>query len=335
MIRRLPVLVLTGFLVFSFSWAVMADQGSNFADIQGHWGEQVILDIASRGLMQGIGNNEVGQRLFAPEMLVDRAQTASVLVAVFTLDYGSKRFIKQPLPNSYYQDVDNQAWYANAAMLCAINEIFPASDHFNPEQPISRLEMAQAIQRCFYAKGIEITMNKSMPVFNDVSALSTTELNSIAFVNNTGIMQGDDQKFRPADSLNRAELAQILENCLNILQSQSVIGENYDGKEYTTSPGQTFTLALPSNPTTGSQWTLSDNYDHGVISLSNSYYKSPPQSDPPIVGQGGTEYWVFKALQAGTIELKLTYGQPWAPTPPFKTFTVKITVSADTAPAAL
>ncbi len=331
--RKLLVLVLSGLLMTTSSWTVAADQ--DFADIQGHWGEQVIIDITSRELMQGIGSNEPGQRLFAPDMLVNRAQIVSVLERVFKLGYGSKRFIKQPMPSSYYHDIDDNAWYAHAAMICAINEIFPPGNHFYPEQPISRLEIAQAIKRCFAAREMDLSM-MAMPIFSDLSALSSEELNAVAFVDSTGIMRGDGQKFRPADSLNRAELAQILKNCLNVIENAPVstenyIGESYNGNEYTIQAYGTFTLGLESNPTTGFQWMLSRDFDHNIILLSDSYYSSPLQSDPPVVGQGGTDYWVFKALRPGSTELKLTCARPWESVQPVQTFAVKITVTDDPA----
>ncbi|NSW84530.1 MAG: hypothetical protein HPY90_15090 [Syntrophothermus sp.] len=38
------------------------------------------------------------------------------------------RFIKQPLPSDYYLDINNQAWYAEAALFCAINDLSDLKD---------------------------------------------------------------------------------------------------------------------------------------------------------------------------------------------------------------
>ncbi|HWP96968.1 MAG TPA: protease inhibitor I42 family protein [Syntrophomonadaceae bacterium] len=334
--KNFLALILCGLLIIATPGETLAaptQQG--FSDIQGHWAEQVILDISAQGLMQGIGTDEQGLRIFAPDMPVTCAQTAAVLVSLFKLDYGSKVFIKQPLASSYYSDVEDQSWYASAVLMCALNEIFPIGDSFYPDQSISRLEMAQAVKNSFNAKGISIPMIMSMPVFNDIEGLSSSDVNAIAFVNNTGIMKGENQLFRPSELMSRAELAQILKNCLQVLQRQGnvkQIDESYNGKEVSISPDQTITLSLASNASTGYQWTLTETYDQNLVKLGATSYQEPLQTTPALVGQGGRTYWQFTGLKAGTTQIKLIYARPWESVQPAQTFTVKITVASAPVP---
>ena len=56
--------------------------------------------------MMGMGVNESGFKIFAPEEAVNRYQLAVVLDRVFDLDYGNLRFIKEPVASDYYYDLE-------------------------------------------------------------------------------------------------------------------------------------------------------------------------------------------------------------------------------------
>ncbi len=45
------------------------------------------------------------------------------------------------------------------------------------------------------------------------------------------------------------------------------------------------------------------------------------------MGQGGKDTWRFKALQAGTTEIKMVYSRSWESVEPIKTFTLKIVIA--------
>jgi len=83
------------------------------------------------------------------------------------------------------------------------------------------------------------------------------------------------------------------------------VGENIDIKV-----GQEFIIALGSNQTTGYKWQAS--YDETMLELAGgeSTYE-PDETDEDVVGAGGTEFFRFKALKAGEVEITMTYAQPW------------------------
>lgn len=320
--KKIWACLLSGLLLFTFPGAGLA---ASFGDVEGHWAAPAINQVAGWGLMKGIAGG-----VFAPDMTVSRAQAATVLVNLFSLDWGGKQFIRQPLANDYYTDVSMSDWFAGSLVMCGINQVFP-NGPFYPNQAISRIDMASAIQKSFDAKGISIPMIMMMPVFQDTGSLSNEQLQAVAFVNNTGIMKGQGQMFRPNDSMSRAELAQILCNTKEVLKNQvsqkpaSDVDSSFDGKEYKTTAGKTFVLSLASNPTTGYEWTLTDTMDKSIVSMINHDYisDSAPQG---YTGVGGTDYWTFKALKNGTTEIKLVYARPWESVQPVETFTLKVTV---------
>jgi predicted secreted protein len=296
----------------------------DFIDISGHWAENDIQTAVNLELMSGVGTNTQGFRLFAPDGNVDRAQLAVVLHRTFQLDFGQIRFIKAPAASDYYPDVQDNAWYSESVVLCAINDIFIDSLEFKPYQAVTRLEIARSVYRAFAAKNISVPMIMLKPEYKDIEKLSNEDRNAVVFCSNTGIMKGDGTYFRPDDNLSRAELARVINRC-SALQG---IDESYNSKEYSLPIGQTFTLVLNSNPTTGYEWILS-SWDKYIIALDSSDFRS---SNVNMVGSGGQQYFKFKALQPGSTELNLNYARPWESVQPQQQYCLKIVVTGTAAP---
>jgi inhibitor of cysteine peptidase len=80
------------------------------------------------------------------------------------------------------------------------------------------------------------------------------------------------------------------------------------GEDIDISVGKEFIIALGSNQTTGYSWQAS--YDDTMLKLVESTYE-PEETDEDVVGAGGTEFFRFKALKAGDIEITMTYAQHW------------------------
>lgn len=71
----------------------------------------------------------------------------------------------------------------------------------------------------------------------------------------------------------------------------------------------TIKVTLPSNPSTGFKWALSDISDPAVLEQSGeSEYVLP---DSSLVGSAGEEVWTFKPVGRGTSTIVMEYSQPW------------------------
>ena len=89
--------------------------------------------------------------------------------------------------------------------------------------------------------------------------------------------------------------------------------------------GQTLTVTLPSNPTTGFRWEVRDGAANVLQSLGPEVYSNP--EDSGLVGAGGLSTWRFTAREPGEGRLLLTYQQPWEQNvPPAQTFECEIRV---------
>jgi inhibitor of cysteine peptidase len=72
--------------------------------------------------------------------------------------------------------------------------------------------------------------------------------------------------------------------------------------------GQTFTIIIASNPTTGYQWKLAQSLDEKIIKFVGSRYIAAKKR---LIGSGGKEEWVFKAVGKGVATIILEYNRPW------------------------
>jgi inhibitor of cysteine peptidase len=86
--------------------------------------------------------------------------------------------------------------------------------------------------------------------------------------------------------------------------------QKHISKEVSAAVGDSFTVTLCSNATTGFKWSESAQIsDQTVLQQTGHEFVSPEAED--IVGAPGKEVWTFKALKKGTSTLSVEYGRPW------------------------
>ncbi|MCC7161812.1 MAG: protease inhibitor I42 family protein [Anaerolineae bacterium] len=163
-----------------------------------------------------------------------------------------------------------------------------------------------------------------MCVFADMSAIDSWGLTYKA----NGVVRGTDLskvvRYQPTS------LPNVFTGSSN-KPSPSIVDqtltEQDNGKPVSLKAGDTMTVQLASNPSTGYSWqVISDNA--AVLEQVGE-----PQFDlgskTPMPGAGGTETFTFRAVGAGTTTLTLLYSRPWErgtkPTPQ-NTWTADVTV---------
>jgi inhibitor of cysteine peptidase len=99
------------------------------------------------------------------------------------------------------------------------------------------------------------------------------------------------------------------------------------GSTLTVSPGDTLTIRLPGNPTTGFTWAALPVDGKSVQFLSLDYV--PDAHEPNHVGVGGIYIATFKAVQPGQSSLRLEEKRPWEKDqPPIHSFNLTVNVQA-------
>jgi inhibitor of cysteine peptidase len=89
--------------------------------------------------------------------------------------------------------------------------------------------------------------------------------------------------------------------------------------------GDTFTIKLEANPTTGYEWSAAIS-DESVLALEKSEYL-PDEAVSGAVGAGGTQVLTFKASKAGSATIDLVYQRSWEPSEDDQRIQYAVTVS--------
>jgi len=71
--------------------------------------------------------------------------------------------------------------------------------------------------------------------------------------------------------------------------------------------GETFTVKLDENPTTGYSWNMT--VGDGLKIVSDRYVANKTG----LMGSGGYHVWTIQATKAGTYQIKGVYKRPWEP----------------------
>src|ERR1700720_3844319 len=91
-----------------------------------------------------------------------------------------------------------------------------------------------------------------------------------------------------------------------------------------TKVGDTFTIPLEANHTTGYSWRLAKTPDPAILKQAGEKYEEDNSSG---VGAGGVETWTFQAMAKGATTLVFEYARPFEKNvPPAKTSKFKITI---------
>ncbi|MBR6470448.1 MAG: protease inhibitor I42 family protein [Victivallales bacterium] len=84
-----------------------------------------------------------------------------------------------------------------------------------------------------------------------------------------------------------------------------------EGNRITVTQGQTFTIAIPGNITTGFIWRQAKvNENQSIVSTIGEDYRTPP-SKVPACGAPGTHYFTFHADAVGECDLVFENLRPW------------------------
>jgi hypothetical protein len=196
-----------------FSDFVIAYSHKTFGDIKGHWAQTPIEYLASRKIIQGMTEES-----FAPNGTITRAQFVTLLAGMAGADLSQYSL-------SRFNDVKDNAWYKGAVAWAAENGIVQGqqaadgSFWFNPNQNISRQDMAVVMMRYLAWAKEPVTETTKAIAFKDGSTIATYAKESVTSMQKAGLINGrttpDNQTiFDPAGKLTRAEAAQILTNQL-------------------------------------------------------------------------------------------------------------------------
>lgn len=183
----------------SSATTTVSDWVNPFTDVAANaWYYDAVKFVCEGGLMNGISSTQ-----FAPDANLSRAQLAQIL------------YNKEGKPavsgNSIFTDVTASAWYSNAVIWAAANNIVSGYGNalFGPDDNITREQLAVMLWRY---SGSPAVANKELQ-FNDADQISDYALDALLWAVENGIINGKGNGILdPKGLATRAQVAQMLKN---------------------------------------------------------------------------------------------------------------------------
>lgn len=177
-----------------------------FSDLSGHWAEKAILSMCegTNPLFKGVGTDEDGFALFAPE----KEMTGGEFVTVLVRAYYGEEFANEPAVGS---------WYTPAWTIAERHGLVSKEDAVYQQIAIPRKVMAKIIVETMQMNGEELGPTVLGSNIADYEVIETGYRNFVRWVYAKGIITGTDQQgtFSPDLTVSRAQGATILNRLIN------------------------------------------------------------------------------------------------------------------------
>jgi hypothetical protein len=205
----------TGEMVFStthFSRFVITYNPVSFSDISGHWAAAPITQSAAKNMMSGYPDGT-----FKPNDYVTRAEFIQMLVNA--LDLPMINMNGTPV----YIDVTSDMWFyqaVGAAMQARLLTGIIHNNTFNPNDPITRLEMADILGKIASSRRVSIVGSFRATGFSDFSAIYPGTVHAVELAINVGFLNENGMgngRFEPNGYVTRAQAAAIQATVLQAL----------------------------------------------------------------------------------------------------------------------
>lgn len=170
------------------------------------WAADSITMLRQRGIVSGSGDG-----YFYPERAVTRAEFLKMIMKVFRTE------IAENGVESGFSDVGRDYWGCDYIITAAKLGIINGDENgrFNPDADITRADMATVVKRVADMNGIELVAVAPSVIFSDAYLIPEYAYDSIADLQQAGILSGDNGRFNPVANLSRAEAAVVFGRLLS------------------------------------------------------------------------------------------------------------------------
>lgn len=191
----------------SVSVPAVSAPGTTFSDVKNHANQTAIEALASRGIINGMG-----QGTFMPNKTMTRAEFAAIVTRALGLAAKDTKV---------FSDVPSSKWYAGyigtANSSGIVNGV--GNGKFNPEGTITRQEAAAMVARAAKLCGLDTAMDAAatrdmLAQFGDYRSVASWAKEPMAFCYSANILDQSDLNIEPTKAILRCEIAQMLYNML-------------------------------------------------------------------------------------------------------------------------
>ena len=191
----------------SVSVPAVTAPGTAFSDVKNHANKAAIEALASRGIINGMG-----QGTFMPNKTMTRAEFAAIVTRALGLAAKDTKV---------FSDVPSSKWYAGyigtANSSGIVNGV--GNGKFNPEGTITRQEAAAMVARAAKLCGLDTAMDAAatrdmLAQFGDYRSVASWAKEPMAFCYSANILDQSELNIEPTKAILRCEIAQMLYNML-------------------------------------------------------------------------------------------------------------------------
>ena len=175
-----------------------------FSDVAGKWSQDSVNDMASRMIVNGIGNDR-----YNPEGAVTRAEFAAILVRAMGLPTSGQ--------TNGFSDVSASDWYAGAASTANAYGLITGYPNgtFAPNATITRQEAFAILDRATQIVPLQPSDSGSeLNSYRDRADVASWARTSTQAILASGLAEGSGGWLRPEATLSRAESAAVAQRLL-------------------------------------------------------------------------------------------------------------------------
>ncbi|MEI6309778.1 MAG: S-layer homology domain-containing protein, partial [bacterium] len=242
-----------------------------FPDLAGHWAEVAVRGMVAAGLMNGYPDDT-----FRPDRPITRGEFCKAFAKTFSIPPSSAA---SPFP-----DIETHWARGEILALVGLQALRGYPDGaFQPDQPISRAEIASILQRSFGLLPLEQLESPEAPSFSDLSPDFWAHA-AVQAVVAGGLMRGyPDGAFRPLEQTTRAEAVTVLARSQTLPLPSPAPQATASPTAPSPSPTPPGALVAPPNQpvrlvfihhSTGENWLADDNGGLGAALRDSNYFAS-------------------------------------------------------------
>jgi len=200
--------------------AAKSDNGNNqnnagarrFKDTKGHWAEELIDEMADRGIVVGVKDDE-----FAPDLNMTRSEFAVALHRLLKIEIN---YFVAPDITKVFNDVKNDDWFANQLIDLVTVNIIDDVGSFRPNDPITREEMIHYMVNAYnYKFGEAPEFDEDiLNSYSDKGEIKENLRHDMKTGLGLGLIIGrGNNKLQPKGNSTRAEVLTVLKRLLDLL----------------------------------------------------------------------------------------------------------------------
>lgn len=211
--RIMAISIVTA-LTLTFTVNSFAAATNQFTDLTNVAAKEKILVLQEKGYVVGVGNHR-----FAPDAKITAAESIQLIVNALKLNLDFVKFAKEPKATDYFTKANNDAWYAHALIVAAVNGIELPAD-LDLDKKWTREEfthnLIQAMERHYNLPMLNLVPTK----ISDQEQLTIIYDGSIQRALVYGVVKLDAEgRFNPKGEITRAEAAEQIYNALEYINA--------------------------------------------------------------------------------------------------------------------